>query len=635
MALIPEAQGFVRNPLTENLDVANKNLVNASLISASIVETDQIAAIPPATKTDIETSLNFRPGNQLRFSGDANFTLTGLKMNPQSGTTANILNYNTVNDHITFEGLSGSGDWYNNPAISDVDMAGFSMQNISLLTRLGTNIDTSTTLQYEDSSATSLTLENPSNASMRLQTGAQPGIEFLIPSSGGLFNDRITIAGSIETGAPANANDFLRYNGTTHQWVDRNAFVFGNAVVGQNKLGGSANQLLIGDAGSPNIGFLDTSSAVNNYLSYKDAILAWRSPSVLRYRTEDMFPIDLYDITAVGSFTTVTNGFLGNVLVPDGRLFMIPYDSQQIGIIDTQSNTFAVAGPTFLSGSERWAGGVIAGDGRIYCAPATENNILVINPLISPLNPSFVTTIPTGTTGPNKWRGAVTTADGRYVVFNPNNSDDVMILDTVTNAISFIATGLTGSEKFGTAVMAPNGLIYHTPSNQTGAGLAVGITNVSLGTFTTFGTIPAGSNISRSGVLYKTKIYCPVNSGTSEFYVVDTVANTLAGVGTVAILANRYIGCTIGADEKIYSFPYNNDSGNLNLLIIDPVTDTASFRLLASGATSANNFVDCASGPTGTKVYGISAEPTLNCALVRLGVPKLFPWMVNTCFNKY
>lgn len=631
MALIPEPQGFVRNPLTENLDAAGYDLQSASILSASVIETDQIGSILPATKTDVEKTLNFRTGHQLRFAGNGQITLTGLKMNPQAGTTANVLNINTVNDRITYEAFP-AGDWYNYPAISDVDMAGYDLQNISLLTRSGTNIDTCDNLQV--SCGTSLTIENPGQASLRLKTGSQPGAEFRIPSSGGLFQDRITIDGSIETGFSANPGDILRFDGTTHQWVSASAYSFGSALLGLNKLGGVANQVLRGDAGSPNIGFIQTPSARNTYLAYVSGTPIWRSPPIMRYRTQDMFPMDTYDTTAVTSFTTNANGYWGTVLVPDGRLFMIPFNATQIGIIDTQTNAWTPAGAT-LAGTNKWAGGCIAGNGLIYCAPATSNDILVINPLLAPSNPNFFTTIATGTTGTLKWRGAATSADGRFVIFNPNTSNDVMRLDTTNNSITFIPTGLTGTEKFGTACLAPNGLIYHTPANMIAAGQAVGITNATAGTFTTFGTIPASSLISRGGVLYRNKIYCPVRSGTSQFYIVDTVANTLTGVGAIVSLSNRYFGSTIGADEKIYCFPYNNDGGNLNLMIIDPVTDTASFRLLATGATSTNNFIDCATGATGTKIYGISAEPTLNCALIRLGVPKLFPWEVNTCFNKY
>jgi hypothetical protein len=640
MALIPEPQGFVRNPLVENLDANGFNFENATLLSSSEVETETLRAIAPVTKIDVEKTLNFRPGHELEFAGDGLVSLTSLKLNPQPGTTANVLNYNATNDRITYEPFP-AGDWYNYPSISTVDLAGNDVNNIGLMTRpaIVTNTDTANALIYEDTTSTGLIIYNTGLASVRLLPASNPSIEFRIPSSGGLFTDRIVFDGALETGAPAIAGQILRYNGSTHEWVNASDYSFGKSVVSQNMIGtGTNGQILVGVAGNPNVGFTRAPSARNTFFCYKDNEYTWRSPPVLQYRVKDMFPMDEYNTSAVTSFTTANNGFWGTVLVQDGRLFMVPYNNTQIGIINTDTDAWTPAGTPFASGGNKWAGGVQASNGLIYCAPATRDEILVINPLLdASTDPNFYTTIATGKTGTLKWRGACCDSTGRYVIFNPNNSDDVMILDTATNAVSFISTGLTGNEKYGTCVLAPNGLIYHTPANRTGAGELVGVTDVVNGTFTTFGTVPVGtSSISRAGVLYKEFIYCPVRTGTSDFYVIDTKNDTMTPYGTIASLTNRYLGAILGADEKIYAWPYNNDGGALNLQIIDPLTNTATYRtLVASGVTSTNNFLDGAVNPTGTKMYGVSAQNTLNCAVTKLGVPKLFPFVVNTGFNNY
>jgi len=639
MALIPEPQGFVRNPLTENLDAAGYDLQSASILSASVIETDQIGTIPPATKTDVEKTLNFRTGHQLRFAGDGHFTLTSLKMNPQPGTTTNVLNLNTVNDRVTYEAFP-AGDWYNYPAISNVDMAGFDFQNISLLTRsIGTNTDSCTTLQMEDTSATSLTIENPGLASLRLKTGAQPGVEFRIPNSGGLFGDRITIDGSIETSSPANPSDILRYDGTTHQWVSASAYTFGSALLGLNKIGGVANQVLRGDAGSPNIGFIQTPSARNTYLAYRNTTFAWRSPPVLRYRVQDMFPIDTYDITTITGYSTLNLGYWGGVLLPNGIAVMIPFNNTQIGLLNTETNIFTVAGAPLASGGTKWAGGCLAGNGLIYCAPHGNANILIINPALDPSNPSFYTLLPCTSSTAARWRGCCTDATGRYVIFNPSAEPNVMILDTTNNALTYINTTFgTVTDKYSTCVLAPNGLIYHCPGNRTTAGQAFGITNVTAGTFTTAGTIPAGqNNITRSAVLYGTNIFMPTRSGTNHFYVIDTTANTLTGYGGPITAAGLYACAILAADEKIYCYPHRIPaSTNADLMIIDPITLTATFRTLATGITgNPDLFLDGCTNVTGTKTFGFSTTVGQNCAIIRTGVPKLEPWVVNAGLNKY
>jgi hypothetical protein len=641
MALIPEPQGFVRNPLTENLDAAGYNVENAALLSVTDIELETITSIAPFTKIDVEKTLNFRAGHELEFAGDGKISLTSLKLNPQAGTTTNVLNYNTANDRITYEPFP-VGSWYDYNAISTVDLANFNLNNVSLITRGGTNTDTCDTLLINDITGTSITLQSPAPPTtfIKLNKAIAPQIDFNIGSSGGLYIDELRIEAPIETGTPALASQILRFDGTTHQWVFPSAYTFGGATISANVGGGTALQVVRGASGTPNIGFIATPSARNTVLCYKDANYTWRSPPVLQYRVQDMFPMDQFQLSGNGSvtgFSTVSNGYWGAVLVPDGRAFLIPYNNTQIGILDTQTNAFVVGGTAFASGGNKWAGGCIAANGLIYCAPATRDEILVINPALDPTDPNFYTTIATGQTGTLKWRGAATDATGRYVVFNPNNSDDVMILDTSNNAVSFISTGLTGNEKYGTAILAPNGLIYHTPANRTTANQLVGVTNVVANTFTTFGTAPVGtSSISRAGVLYKEFIYCPVRTGTSDFYVIDTNANTVTPFGTIASLANRYLGAILGADEKIYAWPYNNDGGALNLQIIDPITNTATYRtLVASGVTSTNNFLDGIVNATGTKMYGIAAQSGENCAVTRLGVPKLFPFEVNTGYNKY
>jgi len=642
MALIPEPQGFVRNPLTENLDANGYNLENASILSATVIETETLTAIPPVTKIDVEETLNFRPGHELEFAGDGDISLTGLKMNPQAGTTTNVLNLNAVNDRITYEAFP-AGDWYNYPAISAVNMAGYDLQDISLLTRpVGANTDTaSTSLIYEDNSATGLIFENSAGslASLRMLTGTNPSIEFRIPLSG-LFADQIRIEAPLETGTPANDGDILRYNGSTHQWVNAINYSFGAALSSPNITGGSAtHQVIVGKAGTPNIGFTNTPSARNTAFSYKDSTYTWRSQPVVQYRVRDMFPMDTYDTTSILGYTTSTFGYWGSVLMPNGIAVLIPFNNTQIGLLNTENNTFTVAGAPFASGGSKWCGGVLAANGLVYCAPHGNANILIINPALDPANPAFYTLLPCTSSTTTRWRGCCTDVTGRYVVFNPSSEPNVMILDTTNNALTYINTTFgTAADKYATCSLAPNGLIYHAPNGRTAAGQAVGITNVTLGTFTTFGTIPAGqNNISRSAVLYGTNIYCPVRSGTNLFYIIDTVANTLTGVGGPITANALYAGAILAADEKIYCYPHKIPaSGNADLMIIDPITNTASFRTLATGLTPGIDlYIDGTTNVTGTKTIGISFLTATNCAIIRTGVPKLQPWVVTGAFNKY
>ena len=129
----------------------------------------------------------------------------------------------------------------------------------------------------------------------------------------------------------------------------------------------------------------------------------------------------------------------------------------------------------------------------------------------------------------------------------------------------------------------------------------------------------------------------PTRSGTNHFYVINTLTNTLTGFGGPITASALYSGAILAADEKIYCYPHQIPaSGNADLMIIDPITNTATFRTLATGvSTSVVMFLDGCTNITGTKTIGFSSWSTINCAIIRTGVPKLQPWVVTGAFNKY
>jgi hypothetical protein len=86
------------------------------------------------------------------------------------------------------------------------------------------------------------------------------------------------------------------------------------------------------------------------------------------------------------------------------------------------------------SGGFKWAGGVLAPNGKIYCAPLATDSVLIIDPSTNTLDSTTISGIGTQSTD---YTGAVLGKDGNmYCV--PRNGDKVLVIDTTTDTFSFI-----------------------------------------------------------------------------------------------------------------------------------------------------------------------------------------------------
>ena len=70
------------------------------------------------------------------------------------------------------------------------------------------------------------------------------------------------------------------------------------------------------------------------------------------------------------------NKWSGGVLAPNGKIYAIPQNSTFILEIDPSNNTTSTFG-NFV-GSTKWYGGILAPNGKIYGIPASIANILQI-----------------------------------------------------------------------------------------------------------------------------------------------------------------------------------------------------------------------------------------------------------------
>jgi hypothetical protein len=206
-----------------------------------------------------------------------------------------------------------------------------------------------------------------------------------------------------------------------------------------------------------------------------------------------------------------------------------------------------------LSGSNKWGGGVLAPNGKIYGIPRNSTTVLEIDPATN------TTTTFGSLSGSNKWRGGVLAPNGKIYGI-PFDSTTVLEIDPATNTTTTFGS-LSGSSKWVGGVLAPNGKIYGIPLSST---TVLEIDPVAQ-TTTTFGSL-SGSNKWIGGVLAPNgKIYgIPLSSTT--VLEIDPVAQTTTTFGSLSG-SNKWVGGVLAPNGKIYGIPFDSTT----VLEIDPV----------------------------------------------------------------
>lgn len=227
---------------------------------------------------------------------------------------------------------------------------------------------------------------------------------------------------------------------------------------------------------------------------------------------DNTFPQNTIDTTSISSLGAGEKWF-GGVLAPNGKIYCVPFNSTSVLVINPTDNTVDNIGS--LAGNEKWSGGVLALNGKIYCVPASSTSVLIIDPLTDSLD----TTTITGLSGSLKWRGGVLAPNGKIYCI-PYGATNVLIINPLNNSIDITSiSGLSGGiNKWNGGVLAPNGKIYCVPYSN--------------------------DNI----------LIIDPNNNTYD-------NNTLKGFSGV----NKWSGGALGPDGKIYCAP----SSSSRLLIID------------------------------------------------------------------
>jgi len=355
-------------------------------------------------------------------------------------------------------------------------------------------------------------------------------------------------------------------------------------------------------------------------LTYSPAESALSANSFLSLHQLQVFPENTAYTRPNSDFSTQTNKWFGGVLAPNGKIYGIPATSQSVLIIDPIANTTDITTITgLISGNGKWLGGVLAPNGKIYCIPQNATSVLIIDPIANTTD-TTISNLGTGI----KWGGGVLAPNGKIYGI-PANSTSVLIIDPAINTTDITTiTVVVGTAKWMGGVLAPNGKIYCIPRNV----IEILVIDTETNTTSTIASV-SGTNKWYGGVLAQNgKIY-GIPQGATSVLVIDTASDTVSYITDAKLNGTgKWVGGILAPDGKIYGMPGTISS----ILIIDPATDTVDITTI-TGLIGGTNFWGGVLAPNG-RIYGIPSTST-NDLIINTGLPKLQDWMLQAYFNKF
>jgi len=299
----------------------------------------------------------------------------------------------------------------------------------------------------------------------------------------------------------------------------------------------------------------DPSNLINKYRynvssvkNYYDPDLGGQILTILQYvsqKNRSKNPV-LGKEEGVDVFTTSLAGgslsYIGGVLLPDGRVFILPINALNAVIYNPINNT--VFNTSLAGGSLAYKGGVLLPDGRIFCvAYSGASNCRIYNPKTNSSTPT-----PVG----NGYHGAVLLQDGRVFVV-PYNAPNAVVYDPITNSSTPIAD-ITGSVSgnYSGCVLLPDGKVFVIPNAATSPKIYDPILNQT--TTPTGWTAGGGYN---GGVLLSDGRVFLVPSGASNAVIYNPTNNSIFTVTGITGGSGAYKGGVLLPDGRVFIIPTN------------------------------------------------------------------------------
>lgn len=332
----------------------------------------------------------------------------------------------------------------------------------------------------------------------------------------------------------------------------------------------------------------------------------------------DMFPEHstnkLLISNLVGEFK-----YKGGVLAPNGKIYCVPYMSNDILVINPKDNTISFINIPYNG----YSGGVISKNRKIYCTPFTPDNnkILVINTDYDNFYYLEINNI----INDYQWSSSVIYEN--KIFFIPYCHNDILIINTIDNSISYISYNNINdisNNKWSGGILAPNGKIFCIPYNSNYIAI---IDPEELNIETIYIDNINYNQKWNSGVLAQNGYIFCIPSNSDKILKINTYDNTYSFIDiNNENIPDKWYGGTLSTNGLIYMMPYNSDK----LLIIDPNTDL--YLIKNNIGNNNNDWVGSILVPNG-KIYGIPCNNT-SVLIIKTGYPQLLNWMISPEFNK-
>jgi len=168
----------------------------------------------------------------------------------------------------------------------------------------------------------------------------------------------------------------------------------------------------------------------------------------------------VFSIVDISATISGTNKYCGGVLAPNGKIYFAPMGANHVGVFDPATSAFSVIDiSATITGDWKYFGAVLAPNGKIYFVPGDAFGVGVFDPATHAFSVVDISS--------TDYFGGVLAPNGK-IYFAPRNALNVGVFDPATNAFSVVdfsdsISGFSGTNKYAGGVLAPNGNIYFAP----------------------------------------------------------------------------------------------------------------------------------------------------------------------------
>jgi hypothetical protein len=338
---------------------------------------------------------------------------------------------------------------------------------------------------------------------------------------------------------------------------------------------------------------------------------------------KEMFPANECNKALITNLNDM-HKYRGAVFAPNGNIYCIPYDSNKILIINSNTYEIKYINNVPING---YSSGVIATNRKIYCAPLKPNNNKIL--VIDTNNDTIYYLTGLNTVNADQWFGGVlATNDNIYFIQDSHHS--VLVLNTINENISYLSNPISGINQWRGGVLGPNGLIYCIPFNSNKVAIInpyLNSNNIYTDIITNVGTINQGNwacgVVGQNGFIYG----IPYNN--NKILKIDPNNNKFTFVNIDyenSELPEKWIGGTLAPNGTIYMMPFKSP----DMLLFDAITET--FQISPNVGSGASDWIGSVLVSNG-KVFGIPYNNN-SVLIIKTGIPFHSNWMIAPEFNK-